>query len=101
MTTDVQMILDKVSDLSVEDLLKIQETVTSELQKKAPDKASRSGRIHLPRAYRRTPKEVEAFLRAAFTPEQYAEIGKRDFSKMKIEGKSFSEMVNEDREDRF
>jgi hypothetical protein len=99
MITDVQMILDKVSDLSVEDLLKVQQTVTFELQKKAPEKPS--GRVHLPRAYRRTKEEVEAMLKALFTPEEYAEIGKRDFSKMKIEGKTFSEMVNEDREDRF
>ena len=49
----------------------------------------------------RTREEIEALLATIFSAEELAAIGKTDFSKLPIGAKSLSEMVNEDREDRF
>ncbi len=115
MSVNLEQVLSQVRNLGVSELLTIQETITQELRRKTdptqpvPDPTptveagatSAPRRIHLPHAYRRTPEEIEASLAAIFTPEELAQIGTTDFSKLPIGPKSASEMLNEDREDRF
>jgi hypothetical protein len=61
-------------------------------------------RLVIPGVYYRTKEEVEAFsasLKAMLPPQEQKNFGKRDFSHLVFEGKSTSELLIEDREDRF
>jgi hypothetical protein len=58
-------------------------------------------RVKIPGAYRPTAEEIEASLASIFTPEELAEIEKVDLSKLPTGLKSVTEILNEDREDRF
>ncbi len=61
----------------------------------------RPRRIKLPGAYQPTAEEVEASLAKIFTPEEMVEMDKVDLDNLPVGAKSLSEMINEDREDRF
>ncbi len=107
MSVELDLILSNIKKLSVEELTTIQETVAAELRQQAesilaPSQYKASPlRIRLPHAYQVTAEEIEASLAAIFTPEELAQLGKTDFSKLPTGPKSASEMLNEDREDRF
>jgi len=108
MSADTDLILEKVRNLSISELLIVQETIIWELRQKTrstseptPGRANGQRYIRIPGAYQPTREEVEASLARIFTPTELAEIGKRDFTKIDLGSKSLSEMVNEDREDRF
>ncbi len=105
MNIDLDLVLAKVKGLSVSELLTLKETIQTELQQKQsevePAQAGQPRRVIIPGAYRRSREEIEAQLATLFTPEEMAQIGKTDFSKIPIGPKSASEMINEDREDRF
>jgi hypothetical protein len=61
-------------------------------------------RLVIPGVYYRTKEEIEAFsasLKAMLPPEEQKNFGNRDFSHLVFEGKSTSELLIEDREDRF
>jgi phosphatidylserine decarboxylase len=109
MSADLDLLLSKVKDLSVEELRTLQATITQELSyKTGPVSNGRAAAspqpnryLQIPGAIRRTREEIEALLATIFSAEELAAIGKTDFSKLPIGAKSLSEMINEDREDRF
>jgi hypothetical protein len=58
-------------------------------------------KLNIPGSYRPTSEQIEARLRTIFKPEEIALIGTTDFNKVSFGSKSLSQMVIEDREDRF
>jgi len=105
MSIDLDLVLAKVKGLSVAELLTVKETIQSELQQKQsatePAQAGQPQRVIIPGSYRPSKEQIEAELARLFTPEELAEMDKVDLSKIDIGPKSASEMINEDREDRF
>lgn len=106
MSADTDLISEKVRNLSVSELLNLQQIIIEELRKKTGvaqngEKSNSTGHVRLPHAYRLTREEVEASLAVIFSPEELARLGKTDFSKLANGPKSASEMLIEDREDRF
>lgn len=105
MSADLSAVLTKLDELSFEELLTLQEQLTHRLKLKAPAPSQpvnqTSHRVKIPGAYRPTPAQIEARLAAILTPEELTRLGKTDFSKLPVGPKSASEMLNEDREDRF
>ncbi len=118
MSADSQLIIEKLSNLSVAELLRVQENIIQQLKYKTGvneaianptpaknrteiESTSSPEQLKLAHAYCRTPQEIEERLATIFTPEELAQIGRRDFSNRRLEGKSLSQMVIEDRKDRF
>jgi hypothetical protein len=105
MSTDLDLVLTKVENLTLDELLTVQEKIIRQVRTRTVPPTQPipepKKRVRLPHAYRRTAEEIEASLKAIFTPEELARMGQTDFSKIKIGPKSASEMLNEDREDRF
>lgn len=105
MSADTELILEKLNRLSLDELLLVKAKIDEKIQQGETLinnlKTVQSATNPRPQIYTRTKEEVEAFLSSVFTPEERAEIGKTDFSKVQLQGKSLSEMINEDREDRF
>ena len=112
MTTELEDLVAKVKQLSPTELLTIQETITAELRRKIttnsngetqrPDTPEEREAI-LRRYFRPQPtkEEIEASLKQIFPPEVLALMGHTDFDKLPAGTKSLSEMIIEDREDRF
>lgn len=116
-TKELEIWLLKVREFSVDELLTVQKTVAAELKQKTakspvvtqnPNHSAErfnepEGRINIPGAYRPTKAQIEAHLSAIFTPEQRAEFDKVDLSQIKLlpGAKSSTELISEDREDRF
>lgn len=108
MSTELAEALKHIENLSFDELLTLQEQVTRYLRAKSRASVTQTQannqpnrRVIIPGAYQPTPEEIEASLAATFTPEEIAKIGTTDFKKLSLGPKSLSEMVNEDREDRF
>ncbi|HEX2913479.1 MAG TPA: hypothetical protein VH186_21935 [Chloroflexia bacterium] len=104
MSSETERILGKIPELSIAELLTLQETITQELRHKTGVEEPVPGsHVRLAHAYRRTREEIEASLAAIFTPEELAQIGRRDFTKMPTDPtlKPLSQLVIEDREDRI
>ncbi|NWJ98910.1 MAG: hypothetical protein HXX20_24480 [Chloroflexi bacterium] len=72
-------------------------------KRKATVGATKARRVEIPGAYRPTAEQVTAHLKAVFSPEQLAEIAKVDVSNLKLPlgAKTTTEILNEDREERF
>jgi hypothetical protein len=106
MSADLDLISEKVANLSVDELLLLQERITSYLRQKvvppkpttAEEREAAWAKVFMPKP---TPEQIEAEIAYIFPPEIRAEFGKTDWKNKVIEPKSASEMVNEDREDRF
>jgi hypothetical protein len=62
-----------------------------------------SRRVEIPGAYRPTAEQITAHLKAVFSPEQLTEIEKVDVSNLKLPpgAKTTTEILSQDREDRF
>ncbi len=117
-SVELEIWLSKVKEFSVSELLAMQETITQELKQKTanvpapkPEPISAPGRfgqpqrkIIIPGAYETTPAEVEAELAAIFTPEERAEMAKVDLINLPplpAGAKTSTQIISEDREDRF
>lgn len=111
MSSKLDEILPAVEELSVEELWSLQERVLNRLRAKTTTSTNGNGQtkeaklpdkhVVIPGAYRRSPEKIEAFLATIFTPEELARMGKTDFSKLPRPEKSITEIISEDREDRF
>ena len=110
MSTDLIEVLNRLGNLSIEELLTVQETVRKGVQQKihsskSPEVSDNhvNGRVIIPGAYRPTIQEVEAHLARVFTPEQLAEISRTEISNITLPpgAKTTAEILSEDREDRF
>jgi hypothetical protein len=110
MSARLDRVLNEIKELSFEELLTLQRQIIDEVQTKAvptapeaattPDKASQPPLI-IPQAYRRNPEDVEASLLAVFGPEQLAAMKDVDLSNLPPGSRTVTEMISEDREDRF
>jgi hypothetical protein len=96
-------VLKQMEELSLADLLTLQRELNGQIRirSNSPVVPGKARMIKIPGAYQPTLAEIEASLAENFTPEELTQIGKTNFKELKISGKSLSEMVNEDREDRF
>lgn len=105
MSLVLDKVLKQVEELSFEELLTLQEKLIDQLEVKKSSSEQNSEQpkhfIKIPGAYQPSRAEIEASLARMFTPEELAYIGTTDFSKLQLPGKSTSEMIVEDREDRF
>jgi hypothetical protein len=114
MSTDTDLILGKISNLSVSELLSVQDAITYELRQKLQadkgllNKETRFSepkrKIAIPGAYQPTAEEIEAELAESFTPEERAEMAKVDLSNLPplpAGAKTSTQIISEDREDRF
>jgi hypothetical protein len=96
-------VLKQLEEFSLADLLTLQKELSGQIRVKSSVPAVSGSKrvIKIPGAYQPTLAEIEASLATTFSPEELAQIGKTNFKALRINGKSLSEMVNEDREDRF
>jgi len=105
MSAKLELVLSEIKQLSLEELVVLQENLSLELRYKTQPPAQlqvqAGNRVKIPGAYRPTSEQVKATLAVLFAPEELARMGKTDFSKLPAGLKSASEMLNEDREDRF
>jgi hypothetical protein len=108
MSATLELISEKLPELSVKELLQLQEKLTAQLKNQLePAQTEPQGEqllLHLiPGAYRPTPEEIEAELRALFGDE-YDEIEERaktfDPSTLPPLPRRIVEYIDEDREDR-
>ena len=109
MSSTLEMLLEKVEDLSGQELLSLQERITSQLKIKVSPNGNgqvkkqaslSSDYVEIPGAYRLTPEQVKEIQQKIFTPEELANMGTTDFSNLPQGPKSLSQIVIEDREDR-
>ncbi len=111
MSIDTELILEKVKNLSVSELLTVQESITQELRQKTNSDGTTtattyqsttiSRRVNIPGSYRPTKEQIEARLAAIFSPEQLEQMRHADLSNLPPGSKTVTEMISEDREDRF
>jgi hypothetical protein len=113
MSTDTDLIIEKVRYLSVDDLLRVQATIRQELELKTTPKSQKPKRarfsdtprkIVIPEAYQPSSADIEAELAQIFTAEELAEIAGTDISDIPVlplGAKTSTELISEDREDRF
>lgn len=107
MSGDLAIILSKVKNLSREELVALQEHVSGQLNatasiNKTQDKDKQAtSQIHIAGAYQPRIEDIEASMAAMSTPEELAEMDRIDFDNLPSNGKSLSQMVIEDREDRL
>ena len=106
MTSDLANILRQVKNLSFDELLTLQEQISRQLRTKEPKHSTpKNSNLHrkiiIPGAYQPSIEEIDAGFAATFTPEELAEMDEVDLENLPLGVKSLSEMVNEDREDRF
>lgn len=112
MSAMLDHVLNEIKELSLEELLTLQRQLIDEVQTKAipvtsepaalPSNPSQPIRtLMVPHSYRRNPEEVEAALLAVFGPEQLAAMKDVDLTKLPPGSKTVTEMISEDREDRF
>ncbi|MEI6045057.1 MAG: hypothetical protein WCS37_11955 [Chloroflexota bacterium] len=107
MSLDLETVLAKVENLDFEELLTLQEQIIHQLRTKAPTpmvhsvEHSSSRWVEIPGAYRFSATEIEAELAESFTPEELAEIATTDLSNLPPGLKTVTEILSEDREDRF
>jgi hypothetical protein len=111
MSSKLESMKSELSELSVSELLSLMEQLAAELRHKTttngntkPAKTKVEPQVQgvrLPHAYRPTKEQVEASLNAIFKPEDLAQMGRTDFSKLPPLPKTITEYLSEDREDRF
>ena len=110
MSANLEEVVSKVKELSSDELLTVQETVTAELRRKLPPKITpnqphttqeREALLNHYFMPRPTLEELKAGLDRIFPAHLRAQMGQTDFSKLPTGPKSLSEMIVEDREDRL
>jgi predicted pyridoxine 5'-phosphate oxidase superfamily flavin-nucleotide-binding protein len=106
MTASVERLINEFEGLSVDELLALLEGISKELRRKTgekPEKVVLSQQVIIPGAYQFSAEEIEAELAAAFTPQELAEIEIEDISNLTLPvgAKTTTEILSEDREDRF
>ena len=101
MSVALDEVLEAMNHLSPDELLLVQEQLQSQLQTASKLNNLEKGRVNIPGSYRPTPEQIEALLAAMFTPEQRREIDAVDLTKLPTNLPSVTEMISEDREDRF
>lgn len=109
MSSDLIEVLNLLGNLSVEELLTVQETITKDVQQKIHSSSpSRSGdnaaahQIVMPGIYTPNNEEIEAELAGIFTPEELAEMDGMDLNSLQLppDAKTSAQLISEDREDR-
>lgn len=113
MSAESDWLQEKIHNLSLVELLTLQETITKELRVKIQKVAKKEvleikpeqqkRQLVIPGTYKPTRKEIEKHLATVFTTEQLSEIEKLDLEKLHLPpgSKSSTELINEDREGRF
>ncbi len=105
MSARLEHVLNEIKELSFDELLMLQRQIIDEVQTKAvpttPPGKPGQRTLNIPQAYRRNPDEVEASLLAVFGPAQMAAMREVDLSNLPPGSKTITEMISEDREDRF
>ena len=106
MSVILENILKELEELTAEESLVLLTRLSQHLQhslKATTLGVTASRRVEIPGAYRPTAEQVTAHLKAVFSPEQLAEIEKVDLSNLKLPpgAKTTTEILSEDREDRF
>lgn len=103
MTVALLDVIKQLKEFSLDDLLTLQKELNGQIQVKssAPTITGNKRLIKIPGAYQPSLAEIEASLAESFTPEQLAAMDAVDLANLPVGTKSLSEMVNEDREDRF
>ncbi len=111
MSAMLDHVMSEIKELSLEELLTLQRHLIDEVQVKVvPATQTSSGTMPVkptqrslvvPQAFRRKPEEVEATLLAVFGPEQLEAMKDVDLTNLGPGSKTVTEMISEDREDRF
>jgi hypothetical protein len=103
MATTLIDVLRQMEELSLADLLTLQRELNGQIRirSNSPVVPGKARVIKIPGAYQPTLAEIEASLAENFTPEELAAMDAVDLNNLPVGSKSLSEMVNEDREDRF
>lgn len=111
MSTALSEVLERLENLSVDELLTVQEAITKDVRQKLGSSTARKiiednevlHRVRIPGAYRSTAQQVEAHLASIFTPQQLAQIAQTDVSNITLPpgAKTTTQILSEDREDRF
>ncbi len=112
MSTALSEVLDRLENLSVDELLTVQEAITKDVRQKLSSSSAKKiiednnevrHRVRIPGAYRPSAQQVETHLASVFTPEQLAQIAQTDVSDIKLPpgAKTTTQILSEDREDRF
>jgi predicted transcriptional regulator len=92
--------LDHLIEKALQDLVRTEKAETPAVIATAA-KSTPARWVEIPGAYRFSPSEIEAELAEIFTPEELAEIAKTDLSNLPPGTKTVTEILSEDREDRF
>lgn len=108
MRTKLETVLNEIKDLELEELEELLENVSQQLRYKTgtvkfgvSGKAIAAQPLEIPGTYQFSPAEIEAHLAAVFTPEQLAEMERTDSSNLSKMSRTSTEILSEDREDRF
>jgi hypothetical protein len=111
MSTLLDELRAKLEQLSVNELLSLQEQIIQQLRARTLTNGnghtvktnSAYRHVDIPGVRHYTAKEIEAELAEIFTPEELAEINNTDPATLNLPPlpKSLAEMISEDREDRF
>jgi hypothetical protein len=110
MSARLDPILERIDELSIEELWTLQERVINWLrtktngngQVKKSEPTLAADHIKIPGAYRLTKQQAEAGLTYIFSPEELAQMETVDLEELKnrLLSKSLTEIISEDREDR-
>ncbi|NWJ97315.1 MAG: hypothetical protein HXX20_16145 [Chloroflexi bacterium] len=110
MTASVERLINEFEGLSLDELLALLDGLSKELRRKTGEKSTSTSekvvqnrQVIIPGAYQFSAEEIEAELAAAFTPQELAEIETEDISNLTLPvgAKTTTEILSEDREDRF
>jgi secreted Zn-dependent insulinase-like peptidase len=106
MTASVERLINEFEGLSLDELLALLDGLSKELRRKTgekPEKVGQARQVIIPGAYQFSAEEIEAELASAFTPQELAEIETEDISNLTLPvgAKTTTEILSEDREDRF
>jgi len=105
MSAKLELVLNEIKQLSLEELVLLLENLSLELRHKtqpsAQLQAQAGNRVKIPGAYQFSAAEIEAHLAAVFTSQELAEMEKTDLSNLPMMSRTSTEILSEDREDRF
>ncbi len=102
MSAELETLLEKVDELSLEELVLLQNRIARQLQSRTLAELSNQQKLYEQEVFYRPSKEqVRLELAEIFTAEELAEIAQIDPATLPELAKPLSEAINEDREDRF
>ncbi len=106
MSADLEIVLAKVHQLNLEELLTVQEQIIRQVRVKVVppeivNKVRSEQRVQIPGAYQFSSQEIETELAEVFSPEELAIMDKVDLNNLPVGSKTVTQMLSEDRRDRF